>query len=600
MEERKMHTARNNHLFFTLCTISIITIASGFNYVGLRQCYWAAELPTFVFGALVFCFCLGLLLARGGGQIFQIGPIDIVFVLFYIYACLRSLAYAWPNPPTDQLYVPIGIIGFYIALRCNTGKGFIDILDRLPLWIIIIACFQAFFGISQALDILPSFHQEYKAAGSFINPGIYGCCIAIGLSLSIDHALRQTPKRKIFFCIIILALILALTLSRSRAAWVAAILAISFTVFARRPHLLKIGGPKIKWFLFLCGMPLTVGMLYLMLQADFPSVNGRMLIWKTAWQMFIDRPLFGWGYGAFYSMYGNFQSAYFLAGDASSEEIQTASMNYYAFNEPMKILVEQGIIGFIPAIIVVFLTLHFALKHPDKNGPDESLISFVAIVLVILVFGFFSYPFQDIFLNLAFTLSIAHIAARQSIKLPVFKVTTSKKILVFLFTVLLFFSFSCFEKIYGILIWKHAKENILTREGDALREYGKAYPILSNNGSFLFNYGAELADMGQYKTALRILERAKLYGNSVELHMEEARVLAALGEYRRAEDVYILAAHMNPKLFVPFFELFLFYRRSGQEKKAMEVARQLCDKPVKVPSPTIDKIKQMCTSYLKK
>ncbi|WP_028297923.1 O-antigen ligase family protein [Olivibacter sitiensis] len=586
------------NVIFPLFLVFLIALTSGLNYFGLKRSYWGTELPPFIFGASVSLLGAGLLGATRLPN-FRVAQIDIAFVFFYAYICLHSVLNAWPYPSTDQLYVPVGILVFYVLVRVGMGDHLPRLSGVLALGIISIAGFQAILGLAQHGGMVPYFHPLYRAAGSFVNPGIYGCFLSLGLCTAFGRVLDEGYRRKIPLVAFALLIAVALVLSGSRTAWISTGIGMSFVVISRYPG--PLANLKIRRGLLICGAFLFLGGTYLLLEMNRASVGGRMLIWKVGWQMFLEQPLFGHGYGGFYTGYGNYQSAYFLSGTAAVEEMQTAGMNYYAFNEPLKIMVEQGMVGLVLFALVVAITFAFALKRIGAEGrTSQGLITFVAIALVVLVFGCFSYPFQDISIGLLFALSMAYIAARQSVEAPIQIARLSGLFRILAFGCLVFFGFRSFEKIRAILVWKHAKENILVQEGDALRDYVKAYAVLPNNGAFLFNYGAELVDMGNYAKALGILERAGRYGNSIELHLKTARAHIGLGRYDRAEEEYIRAAHMNPKLFVPFYELLLFYDRIGQVEKARGVAAMIRDKPVKVPSETIGRIKEFSIQYLKK
>ncbi len=65
-----------------------------------------------------------------------------------------------------------------------------------------------------------------------------------------------------------------------------------------------------------------------------------------------------------------------------------------------------------------------------------------------------------------------------------------------------------------------------------------------------------------------------------------------LNQPREAETQYQLAANMVPHKFYPLYLLATLYNETGQQKKAVALARQLLNKDVKVPSKAIEEIKE--------
>lgn len=154
------------------------------------------------------------------------------------------------------------------------------------------------------------------------------------------------------------------------------------------------------------------------------------------------------------------------------------------------------------------------------------------------------------------------------------------------------------ERIAAVMAWKLANENILVAEGDAVKKYKVIYPILKGNGSFLFNYGAELSEMGLYQQALPVMKRAAIYGNSIALQSRIAYINEVQGDLENAERYYIQAAYMDPKLFVPLDKLLAFYIHTGKKEQARDIAEKIITKKVKFPSVQIDKIRDRAFRFL--
>jgi len=564
-------------LLFLLCS----------NLYGFKQSYWAVELPPFIFSFLVCCLVLvGL---KGLAKQIPITLTDVIAAFFFFYSIFSSLVIAMPFPPSDRIFSILGCFLIYISVRITKPFSNESIQLLLNGLLFVIGC-QAVYGILQ-------FWLETNIVrGMFINPGIYGCFIGLGLPF-ITYLITQPKidKTRIVLLIVIgILVVIALYLSRSRTACMSSLLgSMAIIIYRLKVKIIPI---IAKNRITCTALPLMVflGMMYLLWKQNTTSVSGRFLIWKISYSMFLDHPWFGIGYGNYFAEYGNYQASFFLSGKGTPDEIKMAGMNYYAFNEFLKIAVEQGVIGFLSFILLIIKVIHSAWRG-IKNAQDYMVI-FIVIIAVILLFGLFSYPFQDFAISALFYFCLAFVASIDTVLL---KYTPSRLGKTVFLMVVCAFAFVSIERIYSIFQWRDATEN-LSEIHPSFDEFQQIYPVLSNNGAFLFNYAAELAFASQYEKAIPIFKRAARYGNSVELYVWLAECFTATGENVFAEQCFVKGTNMNPKLFKPFEHLLNFYQKTGQHDKARKIAEQICTKSIKIPSFEIDKIKAKALIYLQK
>ena len=71
----------------------------------------------------------------------------------------------------------------------------------------------------------------------------------------------------------------------------------------------------------------------------------------------------------------------------------------------------------------------------------------------------------------------------------------------------------------------------------------------------------------------------------------QAETYISLKRYEEAEIYLKKAALMCPVRFVPLYRLHYIYEKQGNEEKADSLARLIIDKPVKVNSAVVRKIK---------
>ena len=122
--------------------------------------------------------------------------------------------------------------------------------------------------------------------------------------------------------------------------------------------------------------------------------------------------------------------------------------------------------------------------------------------------------------------------------------------------------------------------------------YEKLYSSLFVNELFLYNYTAELNVAGYYDRSLEIgMECARLWAD-YDLQMLIADNCYQLQQYETAERHYRKAAAMCPVRFMPLYRLVKLYDERGDKSRALELAKVILDKRVKITSPTIQSIKR--------
>jgi len=121
------------------------------------------------------------------------------------------------------------------------------------------------------------------------------------------------------------------------------------------------------------------------------SLDKRFLEWSTAWEMFKEKPIFGWGFSSFQFLSPDFQAQLTEQPGVFFGRYQK---DYEAHNEWLEILAEAGIFGFVPLAILIGLTFFRGIKT-IKRVPLIG-VSFFSAWIVPFVHSFFEFPFQII------------------------------------------------------------------------------------------------------------------------------------------------------------------------------------------------------------
>lgn len=324
------------------------------------------------------------------------------------------------------------------------------------------------------------------------------------------------------------------------------------------------------------------------------SSDGRLFIWKVTSEIINDFPLTGVGFDRFKSHYMNYQANYF-AEHGEAKETLVADNTYYAFNEGLQFISENGLIGWI----LLILLFYFIFKVHIEKLHRYMHICLVTGLLATGVFAVFSYPMQILPIKLILTVLLALLVNLDSNKYTLFKkpkpytsliFKTCWVVLISIGLIKVFINTQSLDK--GFKAWKNA---LLTYQyGDykgAVEEYAEAYPILKKEGDFLMNYGKALSMNKQNSEAIQVLEEAKRYLNTTIIETTLGDAYKGTKEYNKAEITYKHAANMIPSRFYPMYLLAKLYNESGNKTKAFAMAKEILKKEIKIPSTAIKEIR---------
>lgn len=422
---------------------------------------------------------------------------------------------------------------------------------------------------------------------------------------------------KSFFLISIISLCLVLPASCSRAAWLAIVVS-SIYLLSIKYKLVQLAKTHFKTRVRRVSLLVSLVVLLVIVGAGLyhfkkGSADGRLLIWKTSMEMINDKPIFGHGYDGFKKHYMDYQAEYFENYPESQEAFVAGDTNY-AFNELIQLTVEYGLVGILILFALVFFLFFGRTKATRSDEPEEKpvveqadserYLVYIsrAVILSILVFGLFSYPLQILPIKICLVVALAivvRIAGRNlNINLPIpiplnrsfqfaIRSIVSIGLLGLLTTSII--QVKLVETTYSD--WKNAFD--LYNMGiydDCLTDYEKAYPFLKTDGDFLTNYGKALSMAEKHEKAITVLTRASQYYPNIVVYTALGDSYRKLKQPEHAEQAYLHAWNMNPSRFYPKYLLAKLYDETGQKEKAVEVAKEILTKDVKVESTAIREI----------
>ncbi len=606
-----------NLLVLCICLLLIILPS-----VNMSELYNSTHIGKFIFFAyamigISFIYLVDQLLKK---QIMiNLSVLDILLFVLLTYIIINRYFIQDIYSFSLRFYELIGLAVLYVIFRSIPQNYYIFFL----LAVIVGGIIQAVYGNLQLLGFYNSFNANFKMTGTFFNPGPYAGYLAaifpmaLGIYLFKNKlaeelpVLQSMPKllRQLLLEYIplagVLSILLVLPASRSRAAWLAAgvssalLLAIKYQF---KYHLHRICNTVYKKVIALSLLViLTAGGLYSIYIFKKDSADGRLLIWTVSANIIKDYPLFGVGFDRFKAHYMNYQAAYFQ-DQPESKYAMVADNVQYAFNEVLQITVENGL---LVLILLIFLAIKFSIIFIHLQEKNPFLLDVIAIILSIIFFSLFAYPFQILSINVLMVICISSLAYYDYVLFNriVLKFKNSIVYTFFIsylfFSILLMYNLKFIQKYYRE--WEFALNIYRVNVYEASVEvFSSIYLQFNSDGGFLQQYGKALYMTGQYELARNILARATLYSNTPLIYTSTGDVCIKMNDYEGAELAYRQASFMVPNRFYPEYLLAKLYEKTGREKAAVIIARKVIEKTVKIPSNAINEIFQEMEMIIEK
>ena len=556
----------------------------------------------------VFFACILLLftfLKAYKATTFQSGKIDLFLVIYGIYLLCR---FRYPLEE-EYLFQAFSLVCIYLYFK-NFPKNYLEGL----FFLVPIA------GVIQMIDGVNRFTMPWQnfshITGIFFNTGLFGGFAALGFIVCTGLFFFSDSGKWYLKSIVsfLLSAILAIQayVSGSRASWVAALITIFFLLYRFVPkfHIPSLRGGKpalsvvegkqsgiTQFILASCLLVLLVFFSNYLYHLKKDSADGRLLIGRVSMEMVKDAPVFGHGITGFRSGYLNYQANYFQAHPDSpyrmnADDVQTP------YNEFLKILIEQGIIGLFLFSALIYWSC--CLKRTQMTritqiSADNTNNAMQSIILFILIFGLFSYPFDKLPFVVLFVFSLAVLSQNQN---PVFAIQLRKRnylripLLLALCLVSLIIAENTYRYAKSCRMWNHALAHYGLDKEKSLSQLKKLYPELENNSVFLTTYGKVLNFGGHGSEAIAVLEKAVKRRPLAFSYIELGKSYEAGGFPEKALNCWNRAGLMVPSRFTPLYLTMKLHFKNGEYGQAQEYARQLLAKKIKIDNPEIDEMKR--------
>lgn len=425
-------------------------------------------------------------------------------------------------------------------------------------------------GYLQLLQIIPTHNSYFILTGYYKNPSIYAGVLSILLSIPTVNLLNKkgNSKLRLTSLVLILTTLPVLWLTECRSAWIAFIVVIAFLT-KKNYHFKK------KWTWALIVSILFIFIMGWMYQIKKKSADGRVLIWKVTMEMIKEKPLTGFGPRRFIAEYMNYQGEY-LAKKGTDYEKRLADNNHCVYNEPLRCIVEYGIIGII--LYTIICTYIFKYRTNSTRG----LISKVTCISG-LVWGLFSYPDQVLPILAVLTIMLAEMVNNDTKDLiwssPV--IFKSIKITMFLIIILQSIwaakSYKSHKELYIIEKKHQHSSSVSTLNKLALLEAQMKEEVVF--WTFYCNVLNKLKNDDLLLDKIKYWER--LYP-STHTYIILGDVLQRKGMLEKAESIYWKAHSMAPAHQKPRYKLAKLYYRQNRFLDAKNLIKEVLTEKVKI------------------
>ena len=524
--------------------------------------------------------------------------IDLLLLIF--------VAWVWgvydydvdPAPTALWTLLELGALWFILRILLAILPRIRDLLTlALVLWAVI----EGIWGIGQLWGWLAPGHALFRTTGSFFNSGPYGGFLATLFPL-ILHLWIRSHKRgaKIDSYITLIAggvLILILPATLSRTAWIAAIASSVWvlyhdtSIFTGLRELAQ-KYPKRASATTALAILLIVGAGIGAIRLKQQSADGRILLWKTTLTAIRQAPINGVGLGGFPAAYGEGQSYRYRSGLMTEHEIAVAGSPEYAFNEYLRIFLEEGAIGGILFLMITLCILWIGRRN-DRIGLSGSF-------LALSIFALASYPYSlwqfCILWIILGALSLSSWTGRSSSY---------------------FWLLACIPFLIVVYYAESAKHpyrlaeqewhlrrlpHVGTPSEGTLNWYQSLYPQLKHNSRFIFDYGMVLNRAKLYATADSALARGMEISCDPMFLNVRGRNAHENGRYEDADTHYHSSIALLPGRVYPYYLLVRLYADSAyyHPRRLREVADSVMLIEPKVHSPAVLQMRREVRSILQK
>ncbi len=548
---------------------------------------------------VAFCVVAALLLAASVCQHASFGLKASIAIAAYAIWLIVEMIVKDTGLDVDRGYVFCVCWLLFFAMQTLFADNIIR--NKLVWLMVICAVFEMLIGFAQLFGLMNNGDSMFTLGGSFRNPAMFAAYLSLVLPfvlaeyLNIRKNADDETKRYILLGSLIFGVYLV-AISYSRGAWISSAIGLGY-VLGKNAHAKE----KIKKVLATQGRRiaaatacaiLVAGVVTTLYSIKKDSADGRLLIWKIAVTQPHENMLTGDGIGAFAASYGRWQRNYFANDGGNERERFLADYVTCAYNEFLETYVEQGIVGLLLLLAVLISALRFKPCHESHVSIAAKGALWGTVVLFCV-----SYPTQCevLYLQIAVIMALLYSHQKPRKSHDVIGATARLVLLIYI---------GIFEL---APLWQGYSRCIEGREkvmmGDVkggLELYERAYPMISNNGTFLYYYGAALNIVGKRQKCIDVLEHAQQKSSDANISLLLGKAYKESGDTVKALLAYQNAIDCVPTRLYPRYQKALLLMEAGRESEACRVANEILLTKEKTPTTAGREIKEEMRKLIEK
>ena len=442
-----------------------------------------------------------------------------------------------------------------------------------------VICFLQIFGIfSQG--------KYFSISGSHANPNVTAMFLVLAFPLIIKQFVNSDKRTKILTTIVMLAILTAIVLLKSRTAYIGlciVIVTLSTYYIAQKSKILVL-------FFFLLIIAAALGISPKLSNFKQNSADGRLFVWKVTAKMIDQKPL-GYGYGMVQGEYNKAQAHFFADNQTTEVEKQNAFYMHSVMNDYLEMSVQGGIVGGIMYLLFIILSIHYGFKNLKNN------LYYFCGILSFALMGLTNYAFNSVFAVMVFAYYVVAVINNLS-KQKTLTIYTSAIYTLSIVSIVITVFFII--QIRSQLILKNIDNQIHSQNYDRAKTMiVQASFCISTLEAYYITKAEIFLLEKDYKAAALNYKMAIDYAPLPSIIMHKAYCETMLGDNNRAIDDLNFAANIEPILFQPHYDLMMLYLRNKDIKRAKEKAKYIVKKRIKIPSKQIDYYKQQANKVLK-
>ena len=395
------------------------------------------------------------------------------------------------------------------------------------------------------------------------------------------HTAAADKQWKTIVCLCVTCLNILLVCGTGlRGGWLALVVAgiLSWTLY-RKPHAFT----RTKKLALLC----TFGGVIMLLIYGFYllrplSADGRFLIYECTARLGWQSPLWGWGS---YAMLYHYMSAQaeVLSSLPFNDTAQTLADNTYsAFNLPLDIFVRYGFVGLSLSVWLIWKLYKqlFTDNHLSLNNNPCTLTA-VYTLTAILTLSLTSYPlsYPIVFVVVALIAGAYYVPEDYSPK------RRWRAICLIIGFGLILEGMYTYHKEYS---WYNGDETQRSEMLSAMR----------HRPELIYNHAASLNAMERYEESEQALNNLEPILRDYDTELLHGDNALWMGETLQSEKHLQVAHHMIPSRFTPLYGLLQLYSETDAPR-ADSIANDIIHKPIKIPSPEVNRIRAVAHEWLK-